>query len=256
MGSNPKKAKFTSSKETFSDHLWDFFFSYHHARLAIMEKGVRTSEVCVQYKNDAIDIEERLKNDVWHLNLSRLPFNPDFLKAFKAKYKERWEEKIQEDFEAITHALNRPQKGGWLSLLFSYENSEIFSTLWNDRERRHAAGKAKFTRSLEQREALDFKMVEREMSELKEHYDASDKMFCSEFVVKMTLSALVKLQEKYKKEFRLEEDMEAFSIPFPPNRRLETVDPGSLISIFQKQNILEKAPSPPILRKIFREDLS
>ena len=255
MGSNPKKAKFTSSKETFSDHLWDFFFSYHHARLAIMEKGVRTSEICMKYKNEAIDIEEYLKNDVWHLNLSRLPFTPDFLKAFKAKYKERWEEKIQEDFEAITHALNRPQKGGWLSL-FSYENSEIFSTVWNDRERRHAAGKAKFTRSLEQREALDFKMVEREMSELKEHYDASDKMFCSEFVVKMTLSALVKLQEKYKKEFRLEEDMEAFSIPFPPNRRLETVDPGSLISIFQKQNILEKAPSPPILRKIFREDLS
>lgn len=243
-----KEAKFNSVKMKKLDKLWTLGFTeYHHAGLFIEgEDTFKTSEVYSEYVIDTPSIRSVLTSDAWHLNLSKLQFNQEFLTAFKKKYgEEAWKDRMQKDFEAISLQLNTSNRG------------KPFANVSNDWGRQLKAGKAKFKGQRMQKEELDFREVCEEMERLKvkageEEEDRKDHMFCSEFVVRMTLSAFYKLQEKYKKEFKLK-DQEPFKMPFPKHRRLETVDPGSVVQIFQKEGILEKRDELPLMRKIFKE---
>lgn len=246
MDSNEKKTRFTGSQRKISELVWDKIFSYTHASLALQKRGkINASEIYGKYVMGKISLEDIVKKDLWKFDFKQLPFNLDFLASFQGKYP-NWEEKLQEDFEIFIHQLHSPSEEG--------EENDMFPTLENSWEIRRDAGLAKI-KGTSQEQANDFQSICQEMHEFrtKNKDEGEDKMFCSEFVARITLSALFMMQEKYREEFNIPIETKAFEMPFPEFRNIKTVDPGSLIGIFQKNELLVKRQTPPILRDIFQE---
>ena len=269
MDSNERKANFMSSKRKWTDVAWDIPFKYTHAGLAVEgEEQIFTSEIYQRHVNDDIYIEDFLKKRLFRLNLQNLQFNQEFLKAFQDKYREQWKEKIQEDFEHCIETLNSSQEN----------QGQVFKNLSNSWDAQKFAGMAKLSTNFlnfipygskmaaklelslhncQQKTPNDFKAIEKQMLEFREMQENSDGnynyMFCSEFVARITISAFVMMQEKYKEEFQLKEGEEAFKMPFPKRRNVKTVDPGSLIEIFDEKDLIQELGDPPFIRKVFKE---
>ena len=267
MDSNQRKANFRYTKRKWTELAWDSAFKYPHASSSVKrESGVHTAEVYGDYQNKKLSIENILKKRLFRLNLQNLQFNESFLQAFRAEHGEQWQEEIQKDFEYFIQTLNTKREG----------QKKAFGNLSNSWEIREFAGRSKLATNFldiipygskiaaeldwplhncRQREPNDFKAIRDEMLRFKETNEDDpgdyDYMFCSEFVARITISAFVMMQEKYKEKFQLEE--EAFKMPFPKHRKVKTVDPGSLIEVFDEKGLIQGLGDPPFMRKAFRE---